>query len=182
MTDIATPGPAAQAPAQAAAPSPSRQPPPHMPDVKLTFPDDDDDLNLGSGLDDLTPSAHSYGSEVEHYIFGRRSQPPAWTPPPSSQWLSQTGDPTKASRLKDPESFDGNDQSKAEMFLHRCALQFMAFPNSYRDDNAKVAYILSYMVGGPAGEWAAAVIERVLKLQEKGLPADVPYHAFRNEF
>jgi hypothetical protein len=50
-------------------------------------------------------------------------------------------------QLWDPDQFDGSDLSKLWGFLLQCKLKFRAKPGSFRDDSAKVNYVLSFLKG-----------------------------------
>ena len=59
--------------------------------------------------------------------------------------------------LAPPERFSG-DSSKFSIFLNQCQLQFLCRPAAFPDDSAKVAFILSYLVGN-AAQWSIPLVE-----------------------
>ena len=59
--------------------------------------------------------------------------------------------------LAPPERFDG-DSAKFSIFLNQCQLQFICRPTAFPDDSAKVAFILSYLVGN-AAQWSIPLVE-----------------------
>jgi Domain of unknown function (DUF4939) len=54
---------------------------------------------------------------------------------------------TSKAKLWDPNQFDGLDLKKLQGFLLQCKLNFRAKPESFRDDSAKINYILSLLKG-----------------------------------
>jgi hypothetical protein len=52
---------------------------------------------------------------------------------------------TSKAKLRDPDPFDGKDPKKHRGFLLQCKLNFRAKPEYFRDDTAKVTYILSFL-------------------------------------
>jgi hypothetical protein len=48
-------------------------------------------------------------------------------------------------KLRDPDPFDGKDPKKLRGFLLQCKLNFRAKPEYFRDDTAKVTYVLSFL-------------------------------------
>ena len=60
-------------------------------------------------------------------------------------------------KVKDPEPFDGTNPSKLREFLVSCSLVFSDRPDSFRKDNKKVRYVISYLKGS-ALDWFEPVI------------------------
>jgi hypothetical protein len=52
---------------------------------------------------------------------------------------------TSKAKLWDPDPFDGKDPKKLRGFLLQCTLNFRAKLESFRDDTAKVNYVLSFL-------------------------------------
>jgi hypothetical protein len=52
---------------------------------------------------------------------------------------------TSKAKLRDPDPFDGKDSKKLWGFLLQCKLNFRAKPEYFRDDAAKVTYVLSFL-------------------------------------
>jgi hypothetical protein len=52
---------------------------------------------------------------------------------------------TSKAKLRDPDPFDGRDPKKLRGFLLQCKLNFRARPEYFRDDSAKVLYLLSFL-------------------------------------
>ena len=59
--------------------------------------------------------------------------------------------------LAPPERFNG-DSSKYDIFMNQCQLQFLCRPTAFPDDSAKVAFILSYLIGN-AAQWSIPLVE-----------------------
>jgi hypothetical protein len=55
------------------------------------------------------------------------------------------GPATSKAKLRDPDPFDGKDPKKLRGFLLQCKLNFRAKPEYFRDDTAKVTYVLSFL-------------------------------------
>jgi hypothetical protein len=54
---------------------------------------------------------------------------------------------TSKAKLQDPDPFNGMDPKKLQGFIIQCKLNFRAKPESFRDDSAKVNYVLSFLKG-----------------------------------
>ena len=50
-------------------------------------------------------------------------------------------------KLREPDPFDGSDAKKLHTFLLQCKLNFRDRKDLFRDDSAKVNYVLSYLKG-----------------------------------
>ena len=84
--------------------------------------------------------------------------------PPTSAPVSQSAQPVQISvaapvpvPLAPPERFNG-DSSKYSIFMNQCQLHFICRPAAFPDDSAKVAFILSYLVGNVA-LWSIPLVE-----------------------
>jgi hypothetical protein len=54
---------------------------------------------------------------------------------------------TLKAKLRDPDQFYDMDLKKLQGFLLQCKLNFRAKPESFRNDSAKVNYVLSFLKG-----------------------------------
>ena len=59
---------------------------------------------------------------------------------------------TSPTKFREPDTFDGSDANKLQVFLLQCSLDFQDHVNAFFSDRAKVAYTLSYLMG-PALSW-----------------------------
>src|SRR6266481_4327015 len=57
-----------------------------------------------------------------------------------------------ATKLREPDTFDGADPNKLQTFILQCSLHFHDRANAFASDRAKVAYALSFLMG-PALGW-----------------------------
>jgi hypothetical protein len=62
-----------------------------------------------------------------------------------------------STKVKDPDSFDGSNPQKLRKFLVACNLIFSDHPDSFRRDEKKVRYTISYLKGA-ALDWFEPVI------------------------
>ncbi|THH20972.1 hypothetical protein EUX98_g8483 [Antrodiella citrinella] len=81
---------------------------------------------------------------------------PAWDPRQQHHLsLPAPRHAVRAPKLKDPDTFNGEDSSKLQPFLLQCGLQFAQRPWDFPDDDDKIIYVISYL-RGPAAEWFQA--------------------------
>ena len=59
---------------------------------------------------------------------------------------------TSPTRLREPDTFDGLDANKLQVFILQCSLHFQDRANAFSSNRAKVTYALSYLMG-PALSW-----------------------------
>ena len=59
---------------------------------------------------------------------------------------------TSPTRLREPDTFDGSDVNKLQVFILQCSLHFQDHANAFSTGRAKVMYALSYLMG-PALSW-----------------------------
>lgn len=83
-------------------------------------------------------------------------QDPRASPDPQASPVQVTVNTPNPVPLAMPERFTG-DSSKYEVFMNQCQLQFLCKAASFPDDSAKVAFIISYLVGN-AAEWAVPLV------------------------
>ena len=93
-------------------------------------PDDDDDPfapdpEPGDNNHDLIRSALEALSKAVNSSEGKSSQ----------------------SKVKPPDTFDGNNPKQLRIFLAQCSLNFWAKPSTYRLDESKIVFALSYLRG-----------------------------------
>ena len=55
-------------------------------------------------------------------------------------------------RIQEPNTFNGLDVNKLQLFNLQCRLHFQDYANAFSSDRAKVAYALSFLMG-PALSW-----------------------------
>jgi len=60
---------------------------------------------------------------------------------------SRTQDSSSCAKCREPNTFDGSDSKKLCEFLVQCELNFQNRPNSFRSNQAKVAFAQSYLKG-----------------------------------
>ncbi|THH22400.1 hypothetical protein EUX98_g8203, partial [Antrodiella citrinella] len=146
--------------------TPRRQPagPPDDPD------DDGDYSDASSSYDTADDGADAPGEErgerllraatitieeMGRYLYHLRLQPSALPGMyPSQQHLPLPGPrpAVRATKLKDPDTFNGEDPSKLQSFLLQCGLHFVQHPTDFPQDDDKIIYVMSYL-RGPATEW-----------------------------
>ena len=71
-------------------------------------------------------------------------------PPPTPH--TSAAPVTSPTRFREPDTFDGLDVNKLQMFILQCSLHFQDHTNAFSTSRAKVAYALSYLTG-PALSW-----------------------------
>ena len=59
---------------------------------------------------------------------------------------------TSLTKLQEPDTFNGSDANKLQVFILQCSLHFQDCINAFFSDRAKVTYTLSYLTG-PALSW-----------------------------
>ena len=59
---------------------------------------------------------------------------------------------TSLTRLWEPDTFDGSDANKLQVFILQCSLHFQDRANTFSSSKAKVTYALSFLTG-PALSW-----------------------------
>ena len=57
-----------------------------------------------------------------------------------------------ATKLQEPDTFDGANPNKLRTFILQCSLHFRDHANTFTSDRAKVTYALSFLMG-PALGW-----------------------------
>ena len=92
-------------------------------------PDDDDDPfapdpEPGDNNHDLIRSALEALSKAVNSSEGKSSQ----------------------SKVKPPDTFDGNNPKQLQIFLAQCSLNFQAKPSTYRLDESKIVFALSCLL------------------------------------
>ena len=68
---------------------------------------------------------------------------------------------TSPTRLWEPNTFDGSDANKLQVFILQCSLHFQDHANAFSSGKAKVTYALSFLTG-PALSWFEPMLFRVL--------------------
>ena len=68
---------------------------------------------------------------------------------------------TSPTRLREPDTFDGSDANKLQVFILQCSLHFQDCTNAFSSGRAKVTYALSFLTG-PALSWFEPMLFRVL--------------------
>ena len=71
-------------------------------------------------------------------------------PPPALH--APTALVTSLTRLREPDTFDGSDGNKLQVFILKCSLHFQDCANTFSSSRAKVTYALSYLMD-PALGW-----------------------------
>ena len=64
-------------------------------------------------------------------------------------------------RIRAPVDFNG-DRKEAKPFLYSCITYMILNHEVYPDDEQKIIFVLSYMVGGTAGAFREAYLEKAL--------------------
>ena len=64
---------------------------------------------------------------------------------------------TSPTRLQEPDTFDGLDANKRQVFILQCSLHFQDHANTFSSGKAKVTYALSFLTG-PALGWFEPVL------------------------
>ena len=59
---------------------------------------------------------------------------------------------TSPTRLREPDTFNGSDANKLQVFILQCSLHFQDCANAFSSGRAKVTYALSFLTG-PALSW-----------------------------
>ena len=59
---------------------------------------------------------------------------------------------TSPTRLREPDTLNGSDVNKLQVFILQCSLYFQDRTNTFSSNRAKVAYTLSFLMG-PAFGW-----------------------------
>ena len=72
----------------------------------------------------------------------------------------------KGPPIANPSPFTGQDRNLTEQFVYECGLVLKGKANAFANDEAKMAFILSYMKGNIAGTWA----RQYGRLDDQGRP------------
>ena len=59
---------------------------------------------------------------------------------------------TSPTRLWEPDTFNGSDTNRLQVFILQCSLHFQDHANAFSSSKAKVTYALSFLTG-PALGW-----------------------------
>src|SRR4051812_35678472 len=88
--------------------------------------------------------------------FGEEALP---APAPTPTVRLPTPQPCQSLVAK-PSDFDGKDY---KLFRRQCAIYMMANRDNFVTSEDKILFILSYMKGGLAGQWAENEYERIME-------------------
>jgi hypothetical protein len=70
---------------------------------------------------------------------------------------STTSTGAKGPKMASPDTFDGN-RAKTSTFIRQIELYMLGRSNEFGTDQDRIAFALSYMKGGTAGEWADRLV------------------------
>ena len=113
------------------------QPPPDDPSVATnttTAPDPDMRGDLAAAIALLAQT-----------LAAQNTHPPTAPSAPATPVTSPT-------RLREPNTFDGLDTNKLQVFILQCSLHFQDCANAFSSGRAKATYALSFLIG-PALGW-----------------------------
>ena len=80
-------------------------------------------------------------------------------------------------KTRDPDQFDGTDQTKLQPFLVACKVAFQAQPRRFRTERSRILYMVSFLKGP-----AAKRFEHDLQLDEPQQPLYLhDFHLFEAE-
>jgi hypothetical protein len=84
--------------------------------------------------------------------------------------IKQPPNHNETTKVREPETFDGNDPKKLRHFLVQLELNFNDRPRAFRTDRAKVNYAISYLKG-PALDWfEPGLIAAAMRGQPRAAP------------
>ena len=69
---------------------------------------------------------------------------------------------TSPTRLREPNTFDGSDANKLQVFILQCSLHFQDRANAFSSGKAKVAYALSFLTSPALGWFEPALFSLAL--------------------
>lgn len=140
------------------------------PDVGRDVPGDEKGERL---MRAATLTIEEMGRYLQYLRFTTPMQQAPYAPPPLQ--LPAPRAVVRAPKLKDPDTFNGEDPAKLQSFMLQCGLHFAQRPTDFPSDDEKIIYVMSYL-RGPAAEWFQAFF-----LSDTPAPWDGDLEAFFDE-
>lgn len=111
--------------------------------------------------------------------FQQQQQPaePEPAPAPNPVVAEAAPPPVRGLKMAAPDIFSGS-RAKADTFLRQVTLFMIGRPGDFPADKLKITFMLSYMKGGIAGQWA----DRKVELYSDGHTPMPPWDEFREDF
>ena len=69
-------------------------------------------------------------------------------------------EPKEKVKIRDPDPFDESEPDKLQNFLFQCQLEFKGKPSTYRSDEARIYYAISFLKGSALDFFEPAVLDK----------------------